>query len=78
MDFKEELLLIIVALLVRQGRSVAMKKILQSEILEIFTAGLLGITEGIIPRFGGAAPVWSMNQRNVISRPFRSWDCRLW
>ncbi len=38
----------------------------------IFTAGLLGIIEENILRSGGAAPVWSMDRRNVMHRPFRN------
>jgi len=43
----------------------------------IFTAGLHGITGGNIPRSGGAAPVWSMDQRNVMHQPFRNRICRM-
>ncbi len=39
----------------------------------IFTAGLLGITEGNILQSGSAVPVWSMDRRNVMHRPFRNW-----
>lgn len=43
----------------------------------IFTIGLHGITGGNILQSGGTAPVWSIDGRNAMHQPFRSWICRM-